>query len=87
MSCLYYPGVDKRQGKCILWFFKRVRRLLLDLMHLISENYDPLDKKRIYFFAIKIGQKEKGQRYFDIASGSSERQKPQLATRKVWCLR
>jgi hypothetical protein len=40
---------------------------------LISENFESLNKKRIYLFAKKFGQKEKIQRYFDIVLGSSDK--------------
>jgi len=40
---------------------------------LISGNFESLNKKRIYLFAKKFGQKEKIQRYFDIISGSFDK--------------
>ena len=40
---------------------------------LISENFESLNKNRIYLFAKKFGQKEKVHRYFDIVLGSSDK--------------
>ena len=40
---------------------------------LISDNFESLDKKRIYLFAKKFGQKDKVQRYFDKVLGSSDK--------------
>ena len=39
---------------------------------LISENFESLNKKRIYLFAKKFGQKEKVQSYFDKVFGASD---------------
>ena len=40
---------------------------------LISEDFEPLDMDRVYFFAEKFGQKEKAQRYFDEIFGVSDK--------------
>ena len=40
---------------------------------LIPENFEPLDRDKVYFFAEKFGQKEKAQRYFDKVFGASDK--------------